>query len=168
LIVILDTGEIIQRYAQYDPLFSFYEDGVREVVKMAALEAGRRKPYFLEDRESEVYWMRSLAGRITMEWEYALDQKLEQQLDWDETHQHDRQRLTHMFDERSLVQLVVEQIEEDVDRTIHGLTGERVFRVRPHFVPQVNKPNVVIPFERKQSEWLGDSLVVRINPASEE
>jgi hypothetical protein len=151
-LVILATDEIVRRYMTYDSLFSFYEDGVKEVVKQAVLDSGRRKPYRLDDRESEVHWMQSLAGRVIREWEHELDKHFN--LD-DSLQDHEMNDLKRYRTERDVIQLVVEQIEEDVDRLIQTFTGERRYRVR-RLDPLMG-----------HGEWLQNDLVVEIGQIQE-
>lgn len=151
MLVILDTDEIVKRYAQYDPLFNFCSDGVKDVIKMAVLDSGRQKPSYMDDRETEVYWMRSLAGRLVREWEHAIDQEL----DRTPTPTRTEYSLANFRNERDVVQLVVEQIEEDIDRLIQSYTGERTYRVRQ------------IPKYARSAEWLLNDLVVTIGPEPE-
>lgn len=148
--IILGTEEIIKRYTAYDAYFSFYENGIKDVVRNAVLHAGQRKFYHLDHRENEVYWMRSLAGRTTSDWEYAIDTSLDQDPSQVRAYQMGQEKI-----DRNVIQLVVEQIEEDVERMIFALVNENTYRVKALDPALYN-------------EWLGDDLVVNISRVREE
>ncbi len=145
-LVILDTQEIIARYMTYDHLFNFYPDGIRDLIKAAVFEAGHRfDNYRNADRDTEVYWMRSLSGRATREWEYAIDQALDNGIQMV-----DDRKLARFKCDRDVIHLVTEQIEEDVDKLIQSLTESRFYQVK-EVPPQYNVP-----------DWIGNALVVQI------
>lgn len=148
--VILDTGDIVRRYSAYDPLFSFYENGIKDVVKEAALVSGKHKPSYRGDFSSDVYWDASLAGRITRDWERAVDIAL------DHSPQSTRDYLQGQNKmDREVIQIVVEQIEEEVNEMLNFLTDASCYRVE-----EVDPLTTV--------EWLGNDLVVDVSSLPEE
>jgi hypothetical protein len=143
-LVILDTQDIVDRYMQYDSLFSFYGDGVRDLVRDAVLWSGERKPQILELRDMEIHWMNSLTGQVTREWEYAIDSALEPNPEAVQKYQAFQQRIDH-----SLIEMVVKQVEGDVDRLIQALGIGRSYDIRD-----------------TSFGWIGNDLIVRIGPRS--
>ncbi|MDR3392264.1 MAG: hypothetical protein P4L77_11080 [Sulfuriferula sp.] len=148
--IILGTEEIVKKYMQYDSFFCFYENGIKDVVRNAVLNAGKRKSYYVDDQYSEVYWLRSLAGRTTSDWEYAIDSSLDHDPSQVRAYQMGQEKI-----DRNVIELVVEQIEDEVERMIFALTQERNYRV-----------TALDP--RRYNEWLGDDLVVNITRIQEE
>ena len=148
--VILDTGDLVRRYSAYDPLFSFYENGIKDVVKEAALVAGSHSPSFRSDFISDVRWDASLAGRITRDWEQAIDIAL------DHSPQSTRDYLQGQNKmDREVIQIVVEQIEDEIKQMLNFLTRFSRYRVE-----EVDLLTSV--------EWLGNDLVVDVSPLPEE
>lgn len=148
--VILDTDELVQRYLGYDSLFAFYKDGVRDVIRDAVLESGKRKFLYFGERGNEAFWTQTLAGRATRAWEEAIDIAL----DHSAFSVHDYQRGQQKMD-REVIQLVTDQIEEDVDRMMQNMVKERYFRVQP-------------PDEAYYENWIGNDLVVEVTQLPKE
>lgn len=141
-LVILDTQEIVNRYAHYDSLFSFFSDGIRDLVRQAVLWSGQRKPEVIEFRDMEIHWMNSLAGQVTREWEHAIDAALEGNAEGVYRYQMFHQKIDH-----SVIDMVVEHVESDVNALIYqlGLGGQY----------QIDESAI---------SWVGDDLMVRITP----
>lgn len=149
--VILNTSEIIRQFMTYDPYFSFYENGIKDVVKNAVLVAGKGRPSRFEDMDSEVHWLRSLAGRTISDWEYAVDTSLE----YSPADVHAYQSRQEAID-RNAIEFVVEQVRTEVEKMIYGLTNTWRYSVKP-----VRESSPV-------KEWQGDDLVVRIHLPQED
>lgn len=149
--VILNTDEIVQRYMAYDSLFSFYENGVKDVVKDAVFETGKRHKFrFMGERHLEAYWDQSLAGRTARAWEEAIDMAL----DHSPQSVQDYQQGHHKVD-RDVIHLVADQIEEEIERLVLALVKEKSFKVLSV------DPSIY-------NEWIGNDLVVEIARMPEE
>jgi hypothetical protein len=145
-LTILDTAEVITQCTQYDALFSFFENGVRDVVRLAVLNAGvtRRKKQELEGIDLDVFWMNSLAGQVIREWEHALDRALD--YNHENTLMYSRDQLS--ADRRALLTVTVE-IEQMVERLLEQILETHHFKI--------------VPVE-DQNDWLfGDDLLVHVN-----
>lgn len=142
--VILNTGDIIQRYMAYDSLFGFYENGIKDLVREATLASNRRHRDYMSDFHSELYWSSSLAGRTVRDWECAIDMALDHSPATVQDYLQGQKKI-----DCELIQLVVEQIEEEVDSMIMNLTRDPHYRVRE------------LP-SRLHSHWIGNDLVVEI------
>jgi hypothetical protein len=153
-LIILDTDEIVKRYMAYDSLFSFYENGIKDLIQTAVLGTGKHKPSFYNERDTDLYWMRSLAGQVVREWEYGLDQALERGQEAYQDYQ-----VKHYRVDRDLVQLVAEQIEEDIDRLMKHLTGEDQFVIRPADSVVDSWNELDFGFD----SWIGNDLVVKMS-----
>lgn len=142
--VILNTDEIVQRYMAYDSLFSFYENGVKDVIKDAVFETVKRHKFrFMGEKHLGAFWDSSLAGRTTRAWEEAIDMAL----DHSPHAVQDYQQGYHKVD-RDVIHLVTEQIEEEVEQLIHLLVKDEVIKIHP------------VQFDL--NEWIGNDLVVEI------
>ena len=148
--VILDTDDLVRRYMAYDPLFSFYENGVKDIVKEAILRSGSKKNSSWGDFDSELIWGTSLAGRVSRDWERAIDMSL----DHSPHLVHDYLQGQNKMD-REVIHIVVEQIEEEVDLMLWRLTDAKYYRVS-----QVDVSSC--------SGWIGNDLVVDITSLPEE
>lgn len=149
--VILNTGDIVHQFMQFDPYFSFYENGIKEVVRNAALSAGRGRMQYTTDFDAEVQWMRSLAARTIQDWEQAIDLSLE----YNPQEVHAYQMGQDDID-RHAIEQVVQEIQVEVERMIFGLMNSWRYRVKP--ASRFGK----IP------EWMGDDLVVQLELPEED
>jgi len=148
--VILDTDDLVRRYTAYDPLFSFYENGIKDIIKEAVLRAGSKKVSYWGDYDSDLVWGTSLAGLVSRDWERAIDMSL----DHSPHLVHDYLQGQNKMD-REVIQIVVEQIEEEVDQMLHRLTDSNRFRVSEMT-------------EGQDSAWIGNDLVVTVVSLPEE
>lgn len=142
--VILNTGDIIQRYLAYDSLFGFYENGIKDLVREATFLSNRRHRDHMSDFHSELYWGSSLAGRAVRDWERAVDVALDDRPDDVRNYLQGQNKL-----DCELIQMVVEQIEEEIDSMILNLTKD------PHY-------RVTELSSTRYSHWVGNDLVVEI------
>jgi len=149
--VILNTDELVQRYMAYDSLFSFYENGIKDLIKDAVFETGKRNKFrFMGERHLEAYWDQSLAGRTARAWEEAIDMALDHSPQSVQDYQQ-----AHYKVDRDVIHLVAEQIEEEAEQLILSLIKERSFKIL-----HVNPKHV--------NEWIGNDLVVEIARVPEE
>lgn len=146
MFVILNTQELVHRYMGYDALFAFYENGVRDVIRDAVLESGRRRKIpMLGEAALEFVWRDTLPGRTVQAWEEAIDAALDDNAFAVHNYQQHQQK-----QDREVIQLVTEQIEEDVTLMLRSLTG------KPYF--GIGQPSDY----SNLSYWVGDDLVVEM------
>lgn len=148
--VILDTDDLVRRYMAYDPLFSFYENGIKDIIKEAILRSGTKKAVRWDEFDSDLVWGTSLAGRVSRDWERAIDMSLDHSPHLVHDYLQGRNKM-----DREVIHIVVDQIEEEVDLLLRHLTDTNHYRVSEVDVSA-------------SSGWIGNDLVVDITSLPEE
>lgn len=145
-LTILDTSDLIDQFMHYDALFSFFENGVKDAIRLAVLAAGvtKRKKQELEGVDLEVFWMNSLPGCVLREWECALDKSLD--YNHENTLLYTRDQLMR---DRHILLTVTLEIEREVDWLLEQLLETDHFKIYP---------------ADGQNDWLFDrDLLVHVN-----
>lgn len=124
--VILDTQPIVERYAQYNDLFAFYDaserftpyetQGIKALIADAVIWWSERYKQVVELRDMELRWMNSFAGQVTQRREAAVDAYLD--VNPEAVHQY--QMFQQKEDDKN-IDLVVGKIEAEVDSLMKRL-----------------------------------------------
>jgi hypothetical protein len=132
-IFVLPTADIVREYQDFDPLFVFYEDGIRGVIRDSILL-------------SEGWSVKPTRYREVQSWRDTRTRFLEKVLrDYSNSPEAVLTRLL----ENTSAEMYVELVTEDIMRRVMGMMHD-VFR---HLVYDVSKA---------EWKWIGNDLATRI------
>lgn len=150
--IILDTRALLYEYAEFAPLFAFYELGLKDLVREAVITRSFNSPYTTQYHPGHRY-TRGLAAKVMMDFEFAID------------HHH------QLYGEDSGVGLYDFQFALDNIRTIGGVAQEiekevdallfQHLRTRLFEIAQEGFGNTMLP------RWIGPDLAIFIRMLSQ-
>lgn len=149
--IILDTRALLLEYAQYSPLFAFYEMGLKDLVREAVITRSFNSPYTTQYHPGHRY-TRGLSAKVTMDFEFALD------------HHHDLfgedsplalYNLDFALNNIKSIGIIAEAMEQEVDRLLFQHLRTRLFEIA-----QEGSGEQMLP------RWIGSDLAVFIRTLS--
>jgi hypothetical protein len=123
--IILDTRALLQEYAEFSPLFAFYDNGLKDLVREAIITRSFNSPYTTQYRPG-LNSAQGLAAKVMMDFEFALD------------HHHDLfgeespvalYNMEFAFNNLLAIRTIAEAMERDVDRMLRNHLRTRLFEI---------------------------------------
>lgn len=149
--IIIDTRALLQEYAEYAMLFSFYELGLKDLVREAILTRSFNSPYTTQMHKGHRY-TRGLAAKVMTDFEFALDHHHD--MFGDETPvalYHKEFALSNI----SAIGMIAESMEQDVDVLL-----ARYLRTKLFEIAQEGSGALMMP------RWVGPDLLVFVRTLS--
>lgn len=123
--LIMDARELLDEYETYRPLFRFYEDGLKDLIKEAVITRSFNSPFTTNVYSGHRY-SRGLPAKVMNDFEFALD------------HHHDLfgdhspvalYNLEFAQNNLGTIKMVAEQIEEEVEKFMFYHLRTRLFEI---------------------------------------